>query len=85
MNRLSVCRKFCGVYSLQNGTRCRDGIKVLWCHSELVWLVLRLLSLHALVFLQKTFCDLFLLLFYFLFCIVIYKWKEGRMVGGEAR
>ena len=24
----------------QNGTRCRDGVKVLWCHSHLVWLVL---------------------------------------------
>ena len=23
----------------QNGTRCRDGVKVLWCHSYLVWLV----------------------------------------------
>ena len=23
----------------QNGTRCRDGMKVLWCHSHLVWLV----------------------------------------------
>ena len=22
-----------------NGTRCRDGVKVLWCHSHLVWLV----------------------------------------------
>ena len=39
MNRLSVCREFCGVHSWQNGTRCRDGIKVLWCHSELVCMV----------------------------------------------
>ena len=23
----------------QNGTRCRDGVKVLWCHSHLFWLV----------------------------------------------
>ena len=23
----------------QNGTRCRDGVKVLWCHSHLAWLV----------------------------------------------
>ena len=29
---LSVCRKFCGVHSWQNGTRCRNGVKVLWCH-----------------------------------------------------
>ena len=39
MNRLSVCREFCGVHSWKNGTRCRDGIKVLWCHSELVCMV----------------------------------------------
>ena len=38
-NRLSACREFCGVRSWQNGTRCRDGVKVLWCHSHLVWLV----------------------------------------------
>ena len=39
MDRLCACREFCGVYSWQNGTRCRDGVKVLWCHSHLVWLV----------------------------------------------
>ena len=27
------------MHSWQNGTRCRDGVKVLWCHSHLVWLV----------------------------------------------
>ena len=26
-------------HSWQNGTRCRDGVKVLWCCSYLVWLV----------------------------------------------
>ena len=30
---------FLGVHSWQNGTRCRDGVNVLWCHSHLVWLV----------------------------------------------
>ena len=30
---------FCGVKTWQNGTRCRDGVKVLWCRSHLVWLV----------------------------------------------
>ena len=34
-NRLSACREFCGVYSWQNGTRCRDGVKVLQCCSRL--------------------------------------------------
>ena len=28
------------MHSWQNGTRCRDGVKLLWCHSYLVWLVL---------------------------------------------
>ena len=27
------------MYRWQNGTRCRDGVKVLWCRSCLVWLV----------------------------------------------
>ena len=35
MDRLCACREFCGVYSWQNDTRCRDGVKVLWCHSHL--------------------------------------------------
>ena len=39
VNRLGACREFCGVHSWQNGTRCRDGVKLLWCHSHLVWLV----------------------------------------------
>ena len=39
-----------------NGTRCRDGVKVLWCHSNLVWLFsFRVPFLNALVFIQKTF------------------------------
>ena len=28
VNRLSACREFCGVHSWQNGTRCRDGVKL---------------------------------------------------------
>ena len=39
VNRLSACRKFLGVISWQNGTRCRDGVNVLWRHSYLIWLV----------------------------------------------
>ena len=27
------------MHSWQNGTRCRDGVNVLWCRSHLVWLV----------------------------------------------
>ena len=68
-----------------NGTRCRDGVKVLWNHSHLIWLLFfRVPSLHALVFIQKTFCDLFVLFFFvvFLYCclgIVREKrWEEGQ-------
>ena len=25
------------MHSWQNGTRCRDGVNVLWCRSHLVW------------------------------------------------
>ena len=39
VNRLSACRDFFGVYSRQNGTRCRDGVNVFCCHYHLVWLV----------------------------------------------
>ena len=39
MNRLSACRDICGVHSWQNGTRCRNGVKVLWCHSAIYSLV----------------------------------------------
>ena len=28
-------------HSSQNGTRCRDGVKVLWCRSYLIWLVFK--------------------------------------------
>ena len=31
--------EFCGLHSWQNSTRCRDGVKVLWYHSHLAWLV----------------------------------------------
>ena len=36
-NRIFVKPYLCKWW--QNGTRCRDGVKVLWCHSHLVWLV----------------------------------------------
>ena len=44
-------------YSWQNGTRCRNGVKLMWCYSHLVW---RVPSLHALVFNQKTFVTSFI-------------------------
>ena len=46
----------------KSGTRCRDGVKVLWCHSYLFWLVFEgsIPTLHVLVLSQKTFCDLYI-------------------------
>ena len=39
VNRLSACREFCGVHSKMAQDVYRDGVKLLWCHSHLVWLV----------------------------------------------
>ena len=50
-------------------------MKVLWCHSHLVWLVFEVPSLHALIFVNT--CDLFLLLF----CISKREERwEGRLM-----
>jgi len=38
-----------------SGTKCKNGVKVLWCHSHLVWLVSPLL--HVLLLIQTSFCD----------------------------
>jgi len=62
----------CMVGSL-NGTRCRDGVKVLWCHSSQFGWFFRVPSLHALVFIQKTFCDLF--------CVCVWGIKENKNKG----
>ena len=48
----------CGVHSWQNRTRCRDGVKVLLCHSDLVCWFLRVPSIHVVVFIQKTSCEM---------------------------
>ena len=55
-------------------------MKVFWCRSHLVWLVLSVPSLHALV---KNFCNLLLLLFLvllFRICKREERW-EGRSRG----
>ena len=60
-----ACGEFYGVRSWQNSTRCRDDVKVLWCHSHLVWLHFKGFIPYMCLFLSRTlFCDLFLLLFY---------------------
>ena len=43
VNRLNTCREFCVcIVAWQNGTTCRDGVKALWYHFHLVWLVFEL-------------------------------------------
>ena len=49
-------------------------MKVFWCRSHLVWLVLRVESLHALVFIQKTFVTCFCYFFVLLF-------RKGKREG----
>ena len=52
MYRFVVCEVFI------NGTRCRDGVKVLWCRSHLVCLVSEGSIPTCTCFVQKTFfCD----------------------------
>ena len=46
-------------HSWQNGTRCRDGVKVLWCCSYLVWLVFEGSIPTCACFQLKTFLLLF--------------------------
>ena len=67
------------VCSWQNRTRCRDGVKVLWCHSHIVWLVFESSITLVLVFIQKTLvtCS------YFLFCFLGMV-REKRGGRGEA-
>ena len=66
-----------------NGTRCRDGVKVLWCHSHLVWLFF--LGFHPYMRLfssKKLFCGLFLL-FFWLFFVLLFRNSKREKVGGE--
>ena len=56
------------VHSWQNGTRCRDGVNVLWCRSHLVWLVFEgsiptCACFHLENFFVTCSCYFFLLLF----------------------
>ena len=64
------------MHSWQNGTRCTDGVKVLWCHSHLVFegSIPTCCCFHF----ENFLLDLFLLFF------GMVK-KERREVGGEAK
>ena len=84
MKRLSACRDFCGVDSYQNGTRCTDGVKVLWCHSRLIWLIFESSIPTCTCFHSETFCDLFLLLSSWYCCLgMVRKKRGGRGCQGE--
>ena len=51
----SISWEFCGVHSWQNGTRCKDGVKVLRCHSHLVWMAFEGSIPRCALFLFRTF------------------------------
>ena len=51
-------REFCSVHGWQNDTRCRDSLKVFWCHSHFAWLVF-----EGSIPMCACFCVLFLMLF----------------------
>ena len=77
-NRLSARREFCGVHSWQNGTRCRDGVKVLSVvvSFHLVWLVFEAFIPTCACFPSENFCDLFLSFFLYC-CLGMVREKKG--------
>ena len=79
---LSACRELHGVHIWQNGTRCKDGVKGLWCHSHLVWFVFEDSIPTCTCFHSETFlfCDLFLLSF---FVLLLRENRAGRRGRGE--
>ena len=62
-------------HSWQNGTRCRDGVNVLWCRSHLVWLVFEGYIPTCTCFsFRKLFCDLYLIICLSTKNIVVVLW-----------
>ena len=69
------------MHSWQNGTRCRDGVNVLWCRSHLVQLVFeRSIPTCACFPLENFFVTCLCLFFLELFLEMV---REKR--GGERR
>ena len=69
------------MHSWQNGTRCRDGVNVLQCHSHLVWPVFEgsiptCTCFHSENFFGTCFCCLFFNCF-----LKIVKEKRGGRGG----
>ena len=88
VNRLSACREFLGVHSWQNGTRCRDGVNVLWCCSHLVWLVFEGSILTFACFYSENVgvtcsCRFFFLSFFELFLEMVRKGRWERKARGR--
>ena len=79
MGRLRACKEFCGVHSWQNGTRCRDGVKELWCHSHLVRLLLEASIPTCACFHEGK---LFLTCFLSLFFICVLSFMNGKREKG---
>ena len=73
----------------QNGTRCRDGVKVLWCHSHLVWLVFEASIPTCTCFHSENFLWLvpaiFVVVVCFLYCCLgmVREKRGGRGGQGE--
>ena len=81
--RYRLSCKFCSVRSLQNGTRCRDGVKYI---PILYGWFLRvpytcMYIVHVFVFIQTTFLGLVRVFFFFF----RNGEKDSREVGGEAK
>ena len=69
------------MHSWQNGTKCRDGVNVLWCRSHLVWLVYEGSIPTCACFHSETF---FLVpaAFFFFYCFIDVV-REKRSRQGE--
>ena len=71
------------MHSWQNGTRCRDGVNVLWCHSHLVWLVFKgsiptCACFHSEKFFVTCSCCFFFCLFVFLKIVTEKRGRQGE-------
>ena len=72
---------FVGVRGWQNGTRCRDGVRVLWCCSHLVWLVFEAsISICACFHEGKLFVTCFC---FFFFSLFVLSFRNGKTEGGR--
>ena len=64
----------------QNGTRCRDGVKLLWCHFHLVWLVFESSIPTCACFHSETFCVLYEIHTSIIDSFWSYYWHSNRNI-----